>query len=101
MIFNEIAIFISRLEHPVRIFGFWAFKIKDNTSVTFNKDIFNYGNRKSDSIWVQIESLLAEKAGVLPLNKGKANFSLRGNSLGKGNVAKRQKDCRSWRATPG
>ena len=33
------------------------------------------------------------EGGLLPLDKGKANASLRGNSLGKGNVAKRQKDC--------
>jgi hypothetical protein len=50
-----------------------SFKSKYNSSITFNKDIFNDSNRKSDSIWVQIESLLAEKAGVLPLDKGKAN----------------------------
>ena len=36
---------------------------------------------------------MAESGGVPPLDKGKANVSLRGNSLGKGNVAKRQKDC--------
>ena len=59
LFFNEISINISWLEHPVRIFGFRTFKFKDYTCITFNEDIFNYGNRKSDSIWVQIESLLA------------------------------------------
>ena len=63
LLFNEIAIFISWLSCPVRIFGFRMFKIKDYTCIFFNKDIFNYGNRKSDSIWVQIESLLTEKPG--------------------------------------
>ena len=33
------------------------------SSVTFNEDIFNFCNRKSDSIWVQIESLMAEGEG--------------------------------------
>ena len=32
------------------------------------------------------------KGGFLPLNKGKANIVCEGNSLKKGNVAKRQKD---------
>jgi len=45
----------------VHIFGFSSFKIKDYACFSVNKDIFNYGNRKSDSIWVQIESLLAER----------------------------------------
>ena len=40
-----------------------SFKIKNYPCISFNEDIFNYGNRKRDSIWVQIESLLAEKAG--------------------------------------
>ena len=36
-------------------------KIKYYTYVSFDENIFNKSNRKSDSIWVQIESLLAEK----------------------------------------
>lgn len=63
-------------------FLFRSFNSKDNTCVSFNKDIFNYYNRKSDSIWVQIESLLAEKAGDSPV---------------RGNVARRQKGCRPRR----
>ena len=64
MLFNEITILISWLEHPMRVFGLRTVKIKDYASISFNEDIFNYGNRKSDSIWVQIESLLAEKEGA-------------------------------------
>ena len=59
LLFNEISINISWLEHPVFAFGFRTFKIKNYPCITFNKDIFNYCNRKSDSIWVQIESLLS------------------------------------------
>ena len=66
MLFNEISINISWLEHPVFAFGFRTFKIKNYPCITFNKDIFNYCNRKSDSIWVQIESLLAEAEGFEP-----------------------------------
>ena len=58
-LFNEIAIFISWLCRPVRIFCFRSFKIKDYPCIFFNKDIFNYCNRKSDVFIVQIESLLA------------------------------------------
>ena len=63
LLFNEISINISWLEHPVFAFGFRTFKIKNYPCITFNKDIFNYCNRKSDSIGVQIESLLAERVG--------------------------------------
>ena len=65
---NEIAIFISWLEHPVRIFGFRAFKIKDYTCISFNEDIFNYCNRKCSRIrtWVQTRLHLAEKEGFEP-----------------------------------
>ena len=66
LLFNEISINISWLEHPVFAFGFRTFKIKNYPCITFNKDIFNYCNRKSDSIWVQIESLLAERVGFEP-----------------------------------
>ena len=45
---------------------FRSFKIKYNACISFNEDIFDYGNRKSDSIWVQIESLLAEREGFEP-----------------------------------
>ena len=48
-------------------FLLWSFKIKDYACITFNEDIFNYGNRKSDSIWVQIGSLLAERMGFEPM----------------------------------
>ncbi len=46
---------------------FGSFKIKDNARVSFNENIFNDSNRKSDSIWVQIESLLAERMGFEPM----------------------------------
>ena len=53
--------FLDKRKCPLSRAIFWSFKIKDYTCVSFNEDIFNYCNRKSDSIWVQIESLLAEK----------------------------------------
>ena len=60
-------------------FGIVLFYPKHYPCITFNEDVFDYRNRKSDSIWVQIESLLAEKMGDSPV---------------RGNVAKRQKGCR-------
>ena len=67
-----------------------SFEYKTYTSITFNEDISNYGNRKSDLFIVQIESLLAEKEGfgacapfsdkqwvstIYPFGKSQASFS--------------------------
>ena len=83
LLFNEIAIFISWLEHPVRIFGFRTFKIKDYTCITFNEDIFDYGNRKSSRIrtWVQTRLLMAEKMGFEPMLHSSHTTPLAGEPL--------------------
>ena len=56
-----------------------SFKIKNYSRISFNEDIFNDFNIKRDCSLVQLQSLLAEKDGTSPT---------------RGNVAKRQKDCR-------
>ena len=51
--------------------AFYIYPLPYGTNYTTNDlsvqdkviELFNYCNRKSDSIWVQIESLLAEKMG--------------------------------------
>ena len=60
---------LTKIYRLLKFFLHFLFNSKYYTCITFNKDIFNYGNRKSDSIWVQIESLLAERKGFEPLRQ--------------------------------
>lgn len=54
LLFNEIAIFISRLSRPVRIFGFRTYKIKDYPCNPFNEDILKELDNSSSFIFAYL-----------------------------------------------
>ena len=72
---------LTKIYRLLKFFLHFLFNSKYYTCITFNKDIFNYGNRKSDSIWVQIESLLAEKQGFEPWLRSSRTTPLAGEPL--------------------